>query len=208
MVMHPSLAKQLTSVRGVRVIKKNSQLMKQLESDLPPPVIHGYRVWSSSFLIMDYLQQQPLSPRSQMMEIGCGWGILGIFCAKQFGAKVTALDADGKVFPFLEAHSAINDVYIDTLHQRYEQLAPDHLRRVSLMAGGDICFWDELVDPLFEAIRAGVDAGVERIIIADPGRPPFMALAKRCKKAFGGHRMEWQIRSPKRYSGHLLVVES
>lgn len=206
MSMHPSLAEQVKTIQGVQVIKKNSPLMRQLENDLPSPAIHGYRVWSSSFLIMDYLQNDPLTSKSKVMEIGCGWGILGIFCAKQFGAKVIALDADSKVFPFLEAHSAINNVNVTTLHNRYEQLTTSHLKGVTFMAGGDICFWDELVDPLFFAIATAVEVGVERIVIADPGRPPFMALAKRCKKAFGGKRMDWQIRSPKRHSGYLLEV--
>jgi cyclopropane fatty-acyl-phospholipid synthase-like methyltransferase len=45
-----------------------------------------------------------------VLELGCGWGLVGIACAKTFQAQVTGLDADAAVFPYLQLHAARNGV--------------------------------------------------------------------------------------------------
>ena len=201
-----SALKNIQIVHDILILKKQHKLIRRMQRLLPEPEIHGYQVWGSSFLIMDYLLQNPPKKKSRITEIGCGWGILSVFCASQFKARVTALDADEHVFPFLDAHALLNDVKISTRTARYEALEKNDLRGHALMLGGDICFWDKLVTPLFKAIEKAHAAGVERIIIADPGRPPFHKLAKRCEKAFGAELLDWEINAPKKLSGQLLVI--
>jgi RNA polymerase sigma-70 factor (ECF subfamily) len=43
---------------------------------------------------MDYLEHQGLPRETRVMEVGCGWGLAGIYCAREHGARVTGLDAD------------------------------------------------------------------------------------------------------------------
>ncbi|MFQ3199614.1 MAG: putative nicotinamide N-methyase [Zhongshania sp.] len=205
MTAHPAL-KDISIVNDVLILKKNHKLIRRMQRTLPEPEIHGYQVWGSSFLIMDYLLKNPPKKKAKITEIGCGWGILGVSCAQQFKAKVTAVDADEHVFPYLDAHALLNDVKISTRTARYEHLKPADLKDHSHMLGGDICFWDSLVKPLFSAITAARDAGVSTIIIADPGRPPFHKLAKRCQKAFGATLVSREISSPKKLSGELLII--
>ena len=150
--------------------------------------------------------RKPTQEKVKITEIGCGWGILGISCAQHFKAKVTAIDADEHVFPYLDAHALLNDVKIKTRTARYEHLKPADMKGHSLMLGGDICFWDALVKPLFSAIEAAREAGVGTIIIADPGRSPFHKLAKRCQKAFGATLISCEISSPTEMSGELLII--
>lgn len=190
------------------VLKKNSPTLKSLKDSLPEPSIHGYQVWGSSFLIMDYLLKHPLPKRAGFLDIGCGWGMLSVFCAKHFSAKVTAVDADEWVFPYLRVHAAMNQVAVTTLHSRYEDVERKLLKKQKLMAGGDICFWDELVEPLYNIISAAVEASVDQIIIADPGRSPFMKLARRCKKSFNATLEPYSITQPKSDSGYLLIIKS
>ncbi len=197
---------EIKKVHGIYVLKKNSPTLANLRQALPEPSIHGYKVWSSSFLIMDYLNEQPIEKGASVLDIGCGWGMLSIYCAKTFKAKVTAVDADEWVFPYLRVYAAMNSVRIKSLTCRYEDIKSSLLARQDFMAGGDICFWDELVDPLYDLIAKAIRKGVKYIIIADPGRSPFMKLAKRCKKAFGAQLIPWQITKPKRDSGYLLVI--
>ena len=45
---------------------------------------------------MDYLGCQGLPEGVKVLEVGCGWGLAGIFCAKHFRAVVTGVDADLK----------------------------------------------------------------------------------------------------------------
>ncbi|MFT5889122.1 MAG: putative nicotinamide N-methyase [Zhongshania sp.] len=201
-----SALKNINIVNDVLILKKSHKIIRRMQRALPGPEIHGYQIWGSSFLIMDYLLENPPKKRAKIMEIGCGWGILGISCAQHFNAKVTAVDADEHVFPYLDAHATLNDVSIKTRTARYESLSATDLKGHSLMLGGDICFWDNLVKPLFSAITAAREAGVKTIIIADPGRPPFHKLAKRCQKAFGAELLSREISSPKNISGELLII--
>ena len=63
------------------------------------------------------------------------------------------------------------------LQARFEKLTQARLADVDIVAGADICFWDELTPVLYNLIRRSLRAGVKQIIIADPGRSPFYALA-------------------------------
>lgn len=202
----PDVLKNIRVVHDVLILKKSHKLIRRMQRALAEPEIHGYQVWGSSFLIMDYLLQNPPRKGSKITEIGCGWGILGIFCAHHFRAKVTAVDADEHVFPYLDAHALLNDVSISQRVARYEELGAGDMKGQKMLLGGDICFWPKLVEPLFTAIETALAAGVNTIIIADPGRPPFHKLARKCQKAFKAELLDWQVKEPKALSGELLIV--
>lgn len=193
-------------VNDLIILKKKHHLIKHINKNFSDPEIHGTKVWGSSFLIMDYLMDQPPEPGSDILEVGCGWGLLGIFCAKHFDAQVTATDADANVFPYLDAHSVLNDVEVETLVARYEELKIKDIKGFDYVLGGDICFWDELVEPLYTLVKKAVKAKVGTIIIADPGRPPFLKLAKRCIQEFGGELLDYSIKKPRKVDGSLLVI--
>ncbi|MEX2366945.1 MAG: class I SAM-dependent methyltransferase [Pseudohongiellaceae bacterium] len=193
-------------VRGVEIYKKTDKGIKKLLADSHYPEIHGNKVWFSSYFIMDYLEVNPLPAKSRVMEIGCGWGILSVYLARICKARVTAIDADKKVFPFLDMHAKLNRVKISTRQCRYEKIPPRMLEGLDMIAGGDICFWDELVNPLFKLVRRAVTAEVGTIIIADPGRPPFLKLAKRCQKKFNAELIPYTIVDPTEKEGYVLVI--
>ncbi len=195
-------------VRGLQLFsKKHPKLQKLLAKRADQPEIHGDKVWFSSYFIMDYLDKHPPTDKARVMEVGCGWGPLGIYCAKTFNSKVTAVDADKYVFPFLDLHAKQNGVEITNKVARYEDLKPSLLGKQEIVAGGDICFWDELVEPLHTLIRNSLDAGVKRIIIGDPGRPPFMKLARQCRKLYGAKLKSAKISKPRANEGYLLIID-
>ncbi len=170
------------------------------------PSIHGHKFWRTSYLLMDYLSESPPLPRSKVIEVGCGWGLAGIYCAKTFDAMVTGVDADANVFPYLHAHAKINSVNIDTFERRFENLTTTELIEFDLLIGSEICFWDTMVNPLFGLIELAKHSSVSTILIADPGRPPFMKLAQRCKQAFNAQLLEWYVKEPKWAYGHILIA--
>ena len=57
-------------------------------------------------------------------------------------------------------------------------------------------------------INKAVKKGVPRIIIADPGRAPFLKLAKRCVKKFKAELIQVDISEPKTKDGYLLIIEN
>lgn len=202
------LSSSLNNVRGLKIFGRKHKAVKTLVDKGSYPKIHGDKVWFSSYFIMDYLERKPVEKKSRVMEIGCGWGLLGVYCAKNFGAKVIGVDADKNVMPLLKLHARKNRVKLKTKVCRYENLKPKLLAKQDIILGGDICFWDELVDPLFSLIKQAMKQGVGTVIIADPGRTPFLALAKRCKKKYGAKLKPVSISLPTQESGYLLIVKN
>ncbi len=190
---------------GVTILKSNHSRIRAMKKEHEPE-IHGDKVWNSSFLIMDYLDRQGIKEGSKVMEVGCGWGLLGIYCAKKWGAQVVGVDADDKVFPYLHLHAEVNEVTIQTRMTRFENLEKPHLRQTNLMVGGDICFWDELIDPLSKLVNRAMKAGVDQVILADPGRPPFDEVCERAEKKWGAELKQWKVSKPTKASGWLLIV--
>jgi len=203
----PKKARDHRTAFGLEILNSNHPEIRKLKREGHWPYIHGHKFWNSSFLIMNELKRDPLPRRSRVMEIGCGWGLLGIYCAKNFDARVTGVDADRNVFPFLELHAKRNGVEIETLAKRFERLTVERLRGVDVLLGADICFWDELTPILFNLIRRAQKAGVKRVIIGDPSRSPFTALAARCEGVYPNLRVVARsIVRPVRATGELLII--
>ncbi len=181
--------------------------MQKLKREGHIASIHGNKHWPSADLLMDFLQEHPLPKRKRIIDVGCGWGLSGIYCAKTFDAKVTAVDADDAVFPYLHAHAALNDVAIKTHHGDFKSLKGKVLDKVHTVVGTDICFWDELVKPLYGVIKRAMNAGAKRIVIVDPGRSPFFELAKKCEKKFDAELIDWTSSKYPQIDGYVLYIK-
>ena len=75
---------------GLKILNSNHKDIRRLKREGHIATIHGNKFWNSSFLIMDYLKKNPLERKVRVLEIGCGWGLLGIYCATNFDATVHA----------------------------------------------------------------------------------------------------------------------
>jgi predicted nicotinamide N-methyase len=140
------------------------------------------------------------------LDLGCGWGLVGIACAKTFQAQVTGLDADAAVLPYLQLHAQRNGVHLAMRHGTFADLTSQDLTAFDLIVGADICFWEELVDPLYQLVRQGGAAGVAEILIADPSRPPFDELCARCMAQGDAEVFTWTITTPVADTGRILRV--
>ena len=172
------------------------------------PSIHGNKLWKSSCLVIDYLKQNPPEHANSVIDVGCGWGASGIWCAKKLGSDVTSMDADPDVFPFLEVAADLNGVVTTPLVSRFEELTKRQLSQFDLLIAADICFWDELVDPVYKMVNRAIKAGVKQIVIADPERPTFHEMAARCVEKHCAELIEWETSSPIKAHGALLVVQN
>jgi predicted nicotinamide N-methyase len=193
---------------GIKQLLARHKDLRQLKAHDDQPSIHGNKFWGSSYLLMDYLENNPLKKKSKVMELGCGWGLAGIYCAKRHDATVTAIDADDAVFPYLQLHADHNNVSIQTLKTRFEQLTTEQLENYDVLIGADICFWDEMSEILFELINRAINAGVKKIIFTDPERAPFFELAERCIEDHFAELYEWAVDQPRRATGCVLVIEN
>jgi predicted nicotinamide N-methyase len=157
---------------------------------------------------MEHLHRSGLQNGLNVLEVGCGWGLAGIYCAKNHSARVTATDKDGDVFPFLALHAEINEVRIHTVQCSFEKLTLSFISRFDLLIGSDICFWNELVTPLRRLIRRALRAGTDRIVIADPGRAPFDELSSSFTERGIGEVLDRRTRRPRVHQGRILDIRN
>lgn len=194
--------------RGVIMPTGSHPAIRRVKRSGVYPSIHGNKLWKSSCLLMDYLNRNRPQHSRSVIDVGCGWGVTGIWCAKTLGAEVTSMDADANVFPFLEATAELNKVETNHMVSRFEKLTTKQLSQYDMLVAADICFWDELVNPVYNMVNRAVKAGVKHILIADPERPTFYEMAERCTEKHCADIVGWQTRSPIKASGAIMVIEN
>jgi len=182
--------------------------IRRVKHDGTAPSIHGTKLWNASRLLIDYLNKNRPEQAGRVMDAGCGWCIGGIWCARRLGSEVTSVDADEDVFPYLDAVASINGVSTRCEVARFEQITKHRLRKYDMLIAADICFWDELVRPVYNLVNRAVKAGVKHIVLADPGRPTFLEMAERSVDKHCAELLDWQVTRGKRASGYLLVIEN
>ena len=192
---------------GVYLLSYEHRLIKRLRRD-HQPTIHGQKSWESAYLMMDYLSHHPLPKKGQVMEIGCGWGAISVFCARKYGSKVLAVDLDPAVFPFMNVHSHINAVEISHRCADFSKIKGRELGQYQTIVGSDICFWDSLVKPLVNLATRALKNGAEQIVIADPGRPTFYEFCDLMTRKHSVLLQEWYSVEPKRAVGEIVLIRN
>lgn len=143
---------------------------------------------------------------SHVLDVGCGWGLGGIYCAKNHHATVTGIDIDSEVFPYLRLHAKINNVEIHTMEKRLEEITIRQLKTFNILIGADICFWDTMVESLIGLIHRALEAGIQSVFITDPGRSTFKQLAKYFAKHGEGEIWNWEVTIPLVFKGQILKI--
>ena len=169
---------------------------------------HGNKFWTSSWLLMEFFRRRGLPEGTRILDMGCGWGLAGIYCAKKHNAVVTGIDIDPEVFPYLRLHSEINKVKIATMKRGFGGLTGSDLKNFDVLIGADICFWDKLVRSLKTLINRALKTGPRMILIADPGRPPLDELAKYVAEKRDAETLDWTVQRPRHIQGRILKVGS
>ncbi len=193
---------------GVTTLLSSHPDMRRLKRTGLATHLHGNKLWGSAYLLMDYLHEHPLEPSSRVLELGCGWGLASIYCAKYQQADVTALDADPTVFPYLALLAEHNQTAVHTVSGDLTALSEEELGEYDTLIASDICFWDEMSEALYQLIARAIDAGVKKILIADPNRPPFIDVAEACIDDFFAELLPREINARRRHSGSILLIEN
>ncbi len=191
---------------GVRCLLSPHPQVRKLKHNHRPGS-HGNKVWKTSWMLMDYLDRNGAIEDGAALDIGCGWGLTGIFLAKRFNTTVTGVDIDPEIQPYLQLHAEINQTEIRFLNKAYEQIRAPILRGIDIMVGTDICFWEELIDPLRKLINRARRAGVRQIFVADPGRPTFEDLSEFFLGRYQTELIDWEIQTPVYTAGKILKIE-
>lgn len=200
---YPSLKK----IAGLHVPYARHPRVRAIKHRGHHPSIHGTKLWSSSGVLIDYIASTTATAPQSVIDAGCGWGLAGIWCAKTFGSAVASVDADASVMPYLELVAELNEVEVTPVVARFEQLDGGLLGATDWLIAADVCFWEELVDPVTSMIERAIESGTKRIMISDPRREPFFNVADSILSEYGGELVEWRV-GDSRHSGVILVVEN
>ncbi len=199
--------KTRTRTHGVDILMSCHPKVRKLKH-LHIASSHGNKFWTSSWLLMDFFKRRGLTEGVRVMEVGCGWGLAGIYCAKKHGAKVTGVDVDPEVFPYLRLHAEINGVEITTIKKSFGGLTVRDLKGFDVLIGADICFWDGMVYSMKRLINRALRTGVRMVLIADPGRPTFDKLGEYFTEKGRGEILDWTAQRPRRIEGRILKIGS
>jgi predicted nicotinamide N-methyase len=189
---------------GLRALRSNHLEIRKLKRKYHP-AFHGFRIWPSSWLLIHFLRQHGMQKGLRVMEVGCGWGLAGIYCAKQFEAVVTGVDIDAGVFPFLKIHAFINYVRVNTIQSGFDGITSEDLEETDVLIGSDICFWDTLEGSLKALITRAMSKGVQ-VLIADPGRSPFHSLGEHFVAGGNGDIFDYHLTQPHPIQGRILTI--
>ena len=198
----------MRDVYGVAVPYAAHASIRRLRRLGHDPSIHGTKIWTAGKVLIEYLNSSELlNPGTSVIDVGCGWGLSSIWCRKHTDCDVLSVDADPDVFPYLDVISELNQT--ETTHRvaRFEELTVGELGGYDYLIGADICFWDSMIDPVSRLIDTALEAEMRGIVIADPERPPFCALAEQCLERHGGELVEWELKES-RGRGVVLVINN
>ena len=198
----------MRDVYGVAVPYAAHASIRRLRRLGHEPSIHGTKIWTAGKVLIEYLNSSELlNPGTSVIDVGCGWGLSSIWCRKHTDCDVLSVDADPDVFPYLDVISELNQT--ETTHRvaRFEELTVGELGGYDYLIGADICFWDSMIDPVSRLIDTALEAEMRGIVIADPERPPFCALAEQCLERHGGELVEWELKKS-RGRGVVLVINN
>lgn len=191
---------------GIRLLLPNHKDVKKIRRRHSPSN-HGHKVWPTSWLLIDYLKTAGIGKGKRVLDMACGWGLSGIFCAKAFNAEVTWNDADEEVCPYLKLLAEKNKVAVNFMRMDIDRIGRSILRNIDVVVASDICFCDSLIDPLRRFVNRAKNAGVFRIYISDPGRWPFDDLAELFINKKGAELLEWNVTKPVTAQGKILKLD-
>ncbi len=181
----------ITHYHGVKVPTSSHPSIRKLKRQHSGRLAHGNKIWDAAKVMIDYLSEHPLAPGLHILELGGGWGVVSAYLAKYSGAKMVSLDIDSDVTPFFEFIAELNQVEMDSITMAFSDLTVDDLQQFDLIIASDVCFWDSLASDLADVINTAAMANVPRIMIADPGRPPFYELAEWAQEEYDAQLIEW-----------------
>lgn len=138
------------------------------------PTEFGNKLWACSNVLIDYLHENDMELRGKrVLEIGCGWGLLGIYLAKEFDCQVTCSDLDRHVLPVVELQAELNEVQVQSKEAGFSDLLLNENEQYDIIIGVEICYSEEVVKDIIELTERAFTLGVERFMLTDPGRPDY-----------------------------------
>lgn len=115
------------------------------------------KFWEASFVLADHLVRQPLAPGTEVLEIGAGMGLCGLFLAA-CGHRATITDFDEDVLDLLAlnaAHNGLEKVAV----RRLDWHEPDLEGTFDVICGSEVVYQDRFFAPMIALFRRYLKPG-------------------------------------------------
>jgi len=165
-------------------------------------VFHNFplwaKIWEASLVLADHLASLEPRPGKDLLEVGCGLGLVGIVAAS-FGYKVTMTEQDPDALNFARANALSNlspsDPPIEIRTLDWNRPALD--RTFDLLVASEIVYSERDYEPLFGLFKALLKPGGE-IILAEGLRESSFNFFKEMSRYFDLKAQKKIIRTPEK----------
>lgn len=147
-------------------------------------------------VLAEYLASRKPDPEANVLEIGCGLGLVGIVAAS-FGHRVTLTENSPDALAFVHANAARNlsetpaRVHIRKLDWNH----PDLKYTFDLIVGSEVIYSEKDYDPIFRLFKALLKEGGE-VILAEGLRKSSVHFFREMSQHFEMAAQKKIIRTP------------
>jgi len=106
------------------------------------------KFWEASFVLADDLMRSPPAPGSEVLEIGAGMGLTGLFLGS-LGYRVTITDFDEDVLALLQHNVDHNRLETVTV-RRLDWLLPDLGGTFDRICGSEVVYQERFFSPMID----------------------------------------------------------
>jgi 2-polyprenyl-3-methyl-5-hydroxy-6-metoxy-1,4-benzoquinol methylase len=150
------------------------------------------KVWEASWVLADFLAGLPSDPGKQILEIGCGLGLVGVVAAS-FGHKVVMTEHNPEALEFARANAELNgcpEVEIIDLDWN----TPSLYGRFDYIVGSEIVYHQKDFDPLKNLFERLMKPDGE-VILCEGVRRTSLDFFKEMQRHFDLQAQQKSIRS-------------
>lgn len=146
------------------------------------------KVWEASLILADYLSRQKPEPGQQILEIGCGLGLVGITAAA-FYHRVTLTEHNSDALAFARANAHVNGC-ANLAIARLDWRSPDLTGTFHRIVGSEVVFNETDFDPLLNLFQTFLEPDGEIILTT--------GMRKTAMHFFGKMQEHYSIKAQKR----------
>jgi predicted nicotinamide N-methyase len=109
------------------------------------------KIWEASIVLADHLIRIGLAPETEILEIGAGMGVTGLFLAA-FGHKVTITDHEEDALELVRMnveHNKLDHVSV----RRLDWNAPDLTGTYDVICGSELVYNETCIRPIIDLFR-------------------------------------------------------
>lgn len=141
------------SLRCLKIADLDEIILERLETtDLNGAELPYWgKIWEASILLAAYLIAQPVVPGRQILEIGTGLGVSGLFAAS-CGHDVTLSDHKEEIIRFIRANTLLNNLdNVSVISVDWTQPVPNQL--YDWIVGSEVVYHRSSYDSLVQFLR-------------------------------------------------------